>query len=305
MKHYHQQHPPYRLSGFACYADHIVFKGLTFRNIYQKRRYIQTTGFNLTWANNIRVENCVLYNVSGHGFYYDPWWSSDGQDSTIFLNNDAYNCCDSFAINVANYRDLLHAPQAGTWGNGFMIITVNRPNEDTNSYIQFIGNRAWHNADEGINLSSTGTVYAQGNWSFANGYHLVHGVYDHETSGNGWKVNAGWYDMLDTNDVQYYFYNNLGAYNIGYGYGENNNGRVQRNREVYNNTMYKNSYGFQVLNPHGADSAGLHTNRYVNNIAYDNREGELTPNAENYMYENTTNSWNDPPGATVTDADLW
>jgi len=295
---------PLSVTGISCTSDFIVFKGFTLRNIYQKRRYIQATGFNLSWANNIRVENCVLYNCSGHGFYYDPWWSPDGQDSTIFLNNDAYNCCDSFAINVYNYRDAYGAPTAGTWGNGFMIITVNKPNEDTNAYVQFIGNRAWNNADEGVNLSSCGTTYAHGNWSFANGYHLVHGVYDHETSGNGWKVNGGYYDQLDTNDVQYYFYNNIGAFNIGYGYGENSNGRVQRNREIYNNTMYRNYYGYQVLNPHGAVVEGLHTNRYVNNIAYDNRQFELTASAQNYMYENRYNSWNDPPDVTVTDADF-
>lgn len=297
---------PMNVNGISCYADHIVFKDLVIRNVYQKRRYIQTTGFNMAYSNNLRVENCVLYNVSGHGFYYDPYWASDGIDSTIFLNNDAFHCCDSFSTNVYNYRDAASAPQAGTWGNGYFIITVNKINDDTNSYVQFLNNRAWHNADEGVNLSSTGVTYAQGNWSFSNGYYLDYGVYDHRTSGNGWKVNAGDYPLqLDSNDVQYYFYNNIGAFNIDYGYGENNNGRLQRNRRVYNNTMFGNLYyGFQVLNPGVSNRDGLHTNIYKNNLAYDNDEGNLGSHGTTYMWESTTNSWDNPPNPTITDDDF-
>lgn len=297
---------PLTVGGIQCYSDHIVFKNLVIRNLYQKRRYIQATGFNLSYANNIRMEGCVLYNVSGHGIYYDPWWGLDGKDSSIFLNNDAFSCCDSFAINVYNYRDAYGAPTAGSWGNGFFIIVINRAyDEDSSSYVQIIGNRMWKNADEGMNISCTGVSFAEGNWSFGNGYHLLHNEYDHWTSGNGYKINGGYYGrQLDSNDVQYYFHNNIGAYNVGYGYGENSKNRVQRNREIYNNTMYKNtSFGFQIL-PGEADSAGLHTNRYVNNIGYDNTGGDIPANADLYMWENRYNSWNTPPSATVTDADF-
>jgi len=293
------------VAGLLCDADFIVFKGFTIRNVYQKRRYVQTTGFNMSSANNLRVENVVLHDVSGHGFYYSPWWSSDGRDSTIFLNNDAYNCVDSFSINVANYRDLPGSPQAGTWGNGFMITVVDKIHADTSSYVQFLNNRAWHNADEGINFTSLGTSYIQDNWSFANGYYLSHGVYDGQTSGNGWKANGAYFEgYSDSLIVQYYFYNNLAAFNFGYGHGENNNGKVSLNREVYSNTMYKNYIGFQALDQGDTREYGLYKNKYVNNISYDSRYAELTVGAEGHMYVNEYNSWTTPPGVTVTDADF-
>lgn len=291
--------------GIASGAEFIKYQNLIVRNLYQKRRYVQATGWNFSWSRNIIVEGCALYNIGGHGFYYSPWWPSDGEDSTIFINNDGWNCVDSFSVNVANYRDLPGSPQSGTWANAFMITTTDRPNSDTNSYVQFKYNRAWHNADEGVNHTPIGTVVTQGNWSFANGLELVHGVYDCNSTGHGWKINGGQHtSQSDSNAIQNYFYNNIAAFNWGYGHGENNNGIPPKNRNVYNNTLYSNQWGFQAL-PHGpTDSLGLNKNRYKNNISYDNRLGNVNVGGEANMYENVTNSWTTPPGATVTDADF-
>lgn len=286
------------------YTDFIRFKNITLRNLYQKYRYVQTTGLFFAGATNVIVENFTLYNISGHGFYYSGGYGPDGRDSSMFINCDAYNCVDSFSVNVANYRDLPTAPQAGTWGNGFMITPVDKISEDTSAYVQILNCRAWHNADEGLNATPIGTVFIQNFWSFANGYHLIHDVYDNYTSGNGFKLNGGvWDGLTDSNIVQLHFYNNLIAFNQGYGYSENNNGKASLNRNIYNNTSYKNnSYGFIALNQGDTREYGLYKNKYVNNLAYDNYYADV--GGELNMYINEYNSWNTPPGVTVIDGDF-
>jgi len=289
-------------SGLAVAAEYLKFSGFTIRNVFQKYRYVQTTGFSMSGSSNITVERVVLHDVSGHGFYYDPWWASNGKDSTLFRNCDAYNCVDSFSVNVANYRDLPTAPQAGTWGNGFMFVTLDKPDLDTSSYVQIIGCRAWHNADEGMNISAFGATYANNFWSFSNGYHLQHDVYDNYTSGNGYKINGGYSDWQDTNIVQIHFNNNLAAFNYGYGYSENNNGQVSKNRNVYNNTMFRNlSYGMIALNQGDTREYGLYKNIYRNNLSYANT---YNIGGEAYMYVNEYNSWNAATGVTVTNDDF-
>lgn len=288
----------------VSFASNMVFKGFTVRNVWQKYRYVQTTGFNMTGSNNLLIENVVLYNVSGHGFYYSPDWPADGEDSTIFRNCDAFNCVDSFSVNVANYRDLPTAPQAGTWGNGFMFVTLDRPNADTNSYVQIMGCRAWHNADEGMNITPLGRTIVTNFWSFSNGYYLLHDVYDNETAGNGYKINGGAFDTyVDSNIVQISIQHSIAAFNQGYGYSENNNGRPSLNREIYNNTFYDNgSYGLIALNQEDTREYGVYKNIYKNNLSYGNDYANVGGTA--YMYVQEYNSWNTPPGVTMADGDF-
>ena len=96
-------------------------------------------------------------------------------------------------------------------------------------------------------------------------------------------------------------YNDNGNTNAGF--TENNNGMPTSTRDVFNNLSYFNDYGFVTF----GNNVGIQRdNNYTNNLAYDNHvlDEDDNDHAGGNFNTEVTNSWNDPPDATVTAADF-
>jgi hypothetical protein len=298
---------PRHNGGFSfSWINYLHLKDFTIRNVWQKYRYVQVRGMNFYACNYLRLENLKVYNIGGQGIFSANGTLAEGfiieesewipGDTTYVINVDAYRCIDSLAINVYNYNQ----GQAGSWGQGFFM-----QNHFMGEYLELRGCRAWQCADDGNNNHGGGQVHMFNCWSFNNGIYLPD--IDYTTPGNGFKVNQGGSEaqlIKDPTFIHQRVTNCIAAYNEGTGFRENHvTGQISLNRNNYNNLAYKNNQGFTTTQP---DPPGWEhkDNRYINNIAYDNTLADIGEYQGAYFETEITNSWDDPPGVTVTDADF-
>jgi hypothetical protein len=307
-------------TGFSfSWVNYLHLENFTVRNVLQRYRYVQARGINFYATNYIRLERVNVHYIGGQGIYnangtIDPTkYQIDGDtlvadppldaytitdstvwlrgDSTYVINCDGIHCLDSFAINVANYKQ----GQAGSWAQAFFF-TFSYPED----YMEFNGCRAWKCGDDGYNLVGNGEKRTKNCWSFNNGVYLPY--LDYTTPGQGFKLNfAPHLEIIEPYPdlISHYVTNCISAYNAGSGYSENSNGIARINRKMYNNITYKDESGFSTQTP--TDPWDIpRDNTYYNNISY----ASTNPQLINNMGTNITNNWNDPPGVTVTDADF-
>ena len=274
-------------------ADHLHFKGLTVRNVWQGRPFIHCIGIGIIGCTNITLENMTVYNIGGRGIYYDPRFDSD---SSYFINIDTYNCYNTFPNN--QYQ--LDRDRTGSDGKGLFIVTYDQG--EIKNYAEVRGSRAWNCSDDGWNICSGSTALVTNSWTFLNGVAESASI---GGGGNGYKVNLvgkSWYD--DPHQVNHKIFNVISALNSGPGYTENANGMHSVNRQVYNNIAYKNgSTGFAIQGWHPTDWE-KRNNEYINNIGYANIYTDFGEFQGGYAYTNLTNSWTNPPGVMVTDTDF-
>ena len=278
----------------VSWADYLHFKGLTVKNVWQGRPFIHCVGIGIIGCTNIILENMTVYNIGGRGIYYDP--RHDNSES-YFINIDTYNCYNTYPVNQYQYD----RGRTGTDGKGLFIVNVDQ--EGFESYVEVRGCRAWNCSDDGWNIVSSGLTLVENSWTFLNG------VGDSEqtpgSGGNGYKVNISnqrqYYD--DPGQVNHKVFNVISAFNADTGFTENRNGRHSINRQMYNNIAYKNVTGFAIQGNHPEDWE-MRNNEYINNIGYANDYRDLGEYRGGYAYTNLTNSWNDHPGVTVSDADF-
>ena len=143
------------------------------------------------------------------------------------------------------------------------------------------GNRMWRNQDDGLDLWNSRYVLVEDNWAWENGYDddLV------PTSGNGNGFKLGGDDTTDGNHT---IRRNLSWRNKQTGFDEN---EADLTMDVFNNTAYENTgNGFQ----------------FNKAVAYVLRNNLCLNDAVNLnaAVDDTDNSWNTPPGVTVTSADF-
>lgn len=259
--------------GFVL-SQYIHVKGLTVRNVYQPYSGELACGVGSDASSHMVFENMNVYNIGGRGMTY---WGANGyfgieNDSAHYYNCDISNCYDPLSEVPGNGSD--------GWKGG------NEPG----GYFYFEGCRAWDCADDGFDVS--GNSYAEFNncWSWSHGW-LGEGL-----DGNGFKFGA----ISDSfPDPMRKITRCLAAYNRGQGFYDLEYADYYRNNSrIFNNTAYKNGYGF------GGSSNTVRPYRlsqYYNNIAY--ASTELTPSGDPYSvvlleepYVESNNTWdfNDP-----------
>jgi len=310
--------------GFSfSWINYLTLKDFTVRNVWQKYRYVQVRGMNFYACNYLRIERVNVHHIGGQGVFssngtiddtryissegdtiyteVDPYTITDSTlwipgDTTYLINCDFYHCIDSFAVNTFNYG----LGQAGSWAQPcFMVIAF--PGE----YIELNGCRSWLGADDGYNVQGPGTIAMIDCWSFSNGIYFPY--LDYTSSGNGYKINntgdtaalSLYPDLINRINIRC-----IASYNQGVGFTENHvQDQPSMNRNIYNNLAYKNEQGFTVTQT-DPDGWEHRDNRYINNIGYDNSYADKGEYMGGYFETDSTNSWNDPPGVTVTDADF-
>jgi len=256
---------------------YVHFKGLILRNVWQRDDDDQATGWQMD-AHNVIVENCVVYNIGGHGFVA---WSGD---SLIYRNCDAYMCVDS----LTDYLP-------GNDGTGFY--TINRDQRDPTTYYKKC--RAWLCGDQGWAHNDIGYVDIDSCWSFKNG--MLEG------EGHGFKL--GYTADSNSLDLQRKITNSLACYNRASGITMNDLKHVSQNTNAYNNTIYRNGYyagwpypvyGMFIYNTLSSDEAEL-KRVFKNNISYDNEDGSIYVGT-NALYTHNNNTWD--TAVTVNDYDF-
>jgi hypothetical protein len=278
-------------------ADYIHLRGMTVRNVKQKRNYVECLGIYAYDCTNLKFENMTVNNVDGNAFRFFGAWRYPGTepymypehadypaDSTFFINCDAYDCCDRLPRNESN-------PPLGGAADGFK--TTNEPG----AYILFEGCRAWNCSDDGFDPSGTHTIVINHCWSFENG--LLDG------DGVGYKTGG----VYNSDPVLRLVTNCVAAFNRSFGFFLLEYPDYERvNARFYNNTSYHNEYGFSFSRN---ESRPVVLGVWKNNIAYKNTSLDFSNAYAEYTESN--NSWNlvgGYPGyvqasdATVSDADF-
>lgn len=287
------------------FANYWHIKGITVRNMWQGgdagRR---PQGIGGTNSANIIFENCIAHDITARGFYFESgaWNAWDGanapqaSDTTMWINCDAYNICDS-ANNSSG-----DAWKCGNYYRGVFI---------------WEGCRAWNYADDGFDPSGAGKRIFRNCWAMSTSkYSGLGGI-----EGNGFKTAAVGAEQMGHYPLGYVFVeisNCLAAYCMGYGFYNNLELGDDNYAHYYNNTSYKNEGGFFDL-PLG-ESVTWRGIVHRNNLAYDNinetyeQVGIYNPSV--YTESNNTwvatqetgagswPGWEYNTGFTVTDADF-
>jgi len=289
-------------------VNFIKLRGIEIRNFLQPRSGAQqAVGLGASDCTNLEFENMNIHNIGGSGIrYFGAWrypavWDYPGEgflaatwyqaaidhgyayelhgtitgDTVRFINCDSYNNCDSVSTAVG----------AGGSGDGF------KYDNEIDSYVEFLGCRAWKNSDDGFDISGTGKSVIDNCWSFGNG--LLAGG-----DGSGFKLA---YPRAITDTIRY-VYNCIAADNRTVGF--------PLIVEIYypcqsvfvvNSIFYRNVA--PIYDNYGSGDCLTAGNRiYRNNIDYAST-GEY-PYAFMPSSIRSHNSWDSDPAVTVTNADF-
>jgi len=225
-------------------------------------------------AGGANFVNMAAHDNEAIGFYY----TLDG--TGVVLNSDAYNNIGPTARSAGN-TDGFGAHGKNVW---------------------FIGDRAWHNSDDGFDsITSQGRVTYVNDWSFGH-----HGNQNGVGDQNGFKVGGYAYrtDGLPQPIPLHTVINSLAADN-----GANNfyaNHQPGQSAYWLNNTAYKPGYGanFNMLervSPTSPDNIAGYREVLHNNLAY---SGAPTSNDNTPAENETNNSWTIQGGLDVAAGDF-
>ena len=259
------------------------FKGLTVRNVLQVDTLNICMALEFYTIKNSIIENFTIYNVGGVAF------QNSECDSLFYINCDGYNLCDSISHNPGNF------------GSAFGVYNE----RDTTKYMSFYGCRAWNCGDQGFAYNDDGYVKTESCWSFNNGM----------LDGGGYGYKIGYKQYYDVAFNQRDMINCIAANNRVNGIESNDRDIYTVNTRIYNCSVYHNGWGvtktdYDVLKWgiyfFGTVSSDEHDflwRKVRNTIAYDDFLGPIRTNVYS-IYDDSYNSWNTEPGATVTDADF-
>jgi hypothetical protein len=262
-------------------VNFVKFRGLTIRNVYQTRENVECFGIGASDCSNLSFENITVHNVHGNAFRFAGafgYYPDITFDTTVFINCDAYNCCDSLK------RTSTGNPNLGGAADGYK--TWNEPG----AFFLFEGCRSWNNSDDGFDPGASATVVINNCWSFGNGYLDGDGV-GFKTGGNIAGVQS--ITRLVTNCIavsnraQGFFLLEYKSY-------------YRTNALFLNNLSYENEYGFTFsINDEHPTVLGV----WKNNIAYKNT---ILPISNAYQqYTESHNTWDRVegyPGCVETDS---
>jgi len=263
-------------------SRYIVLEGLHMRDFEQSDQYVDVSeAIEVLRVEHARIENCKFYSNGGAGM------DMNHSDSVLVKNCDFYS-------NTDPYGD--EGVKPGNDGYG-----VTTAGADT-CHITFKWNRAWLNGDDGFSDGNDGLSTYIGNWSFLNG--------KLEGAGNGFKM--GWIDEDDT-ELKREYYENIAVFNRANGFNTNEDyySHLVNKMYVYNNTVISNGgwndedytssqYGFIIYDTYDTEER-KEMREFKNNIAYDNHDGPVFNQGASTQ---VTNSWNTPPGITLTANDF-
>ena len=231
------------------------FKGLTIRNVWQRRDGVTANGIQAYACNNLTFENFTVHNIGGRAFGFIAGFGSVypeiKYDTTRFINCDAYNICDSLCNDLANCE----TTQPGGISDGF------KCDNTAGSYILFEECRAWNFSDNGIDISGSVFAEVKNCWLIGGGL-LFNGV----KLGEGGGIKYG--DLREPiTTITRRIVNCISAYNTWLGFDENNSGGgyYPLNCEIYNNVSYKNYIGFGNFS---YMEGATYQNKYRNNVSY-------------------------------------
>jgi hypothetical protein len=273
--------------------EYVDFKGLQFQYLFQRD---DTTDYGVydicvgievgNDVGNLEFRNMVGHHVGGIVFRTN---GTTGTDTIRIVNSDAYSACDS-----------LHADNPGSYGTGWSFSGV------SDSVGVVIGDslRSWMCADQGFTNPYGANTYLNYCWS-VNHNDATGG------DGHGFKAsaNSGSLNSESRLDSIYKEYNRcIAAYGgivseSGDGYTTNETGPYYNGYTYHLNnclSLGMGRTGFRLRpNTENGGEAGERT--LTNNIGYNNiSQDYLLAGTVNTYY---TNSWDDPPNVTVTDAD--
>ena len=274
---------------FLNQVNYLHFRGLTIRNVKQKKDYVECFGIGATDCSNITFENVTIHDIGGNAFRFGGafgYYPGITSDTTKFINCDAYNCCDS----------LPRLPGATIGGAADGFKTWNEPG----SAFIFEGCRAWNCSDDGFDPGTTPLTVIKNCWAFNNGYLTG--------DGTGFKTGG---NLVPVPFVNRIVENCIAAFNNGSGFFLLEYPDYYRTNARFNNNIsYKNAkqgFHFSRNEPQPIILA-----EWRNNISYNNT-GVAFDNAYQ-VYTESNNSWDFVPGSypgyvattdfTLTDADF-
>ena len=265
-------------------VEYIYFRGLTVRNIFQRipdftkeKPYSEVYGIGSFNAANLRFENMIVYNINGRGFQHwgGAWAESDmtsaddlplfDSDNTSWINCDAYNLFDRYALTPGNAAD------------GWKVVGY------PSNYYYWEGCRAWNYSDDGFDPNGAHRFF-KNCWAMSTDYYQnlfeegSSGSWDPE--GNGFKIsgiNPNYPGYSEGGEVFVKMENCVAAYCVGSAVGNNIEVNYENqwpnNGVFYNNIAYRTNGGFFDLGCNlGATSRST---EYKNNIAFGSTYNEM------------------------------
>ena len=254
-------------------ARHVYLKGLTVRNHFQLQPGTDLAGFGFTFCSDIRIENCVAHHIGVRGFYFYTC------DNIQVINCDSYQCVDTLTN--------------GAHGDGYLVWDRHSPDyyQDTTSLIYFKGCRAWDCADDGWDAESEGTIILDNCWAFISDPDFKYGI-------NGFKLGLA---EIESENLGKRITNCLAAFEPNAGFTTNDDRCVAKWMELYNNISFRNDYGFFIEHTNSSNEREL-KRIFKNNVSFNNNTNLFL--AGGVVYTHEYNSWEAPPGVTLTSADF-
>ncbi|MEI6947821.1 T9SS type A sorting domain-containing protein [Paraflavisolibacter sp. H34] len=208
-------------------------------------RGLEVVGVQVTTNQNINTQSiCFSNNASsstgGSNNIYEQLSMHDGMAIGFYLTRGGNNLvvnCDAY-----NNRDSISGDKLGGNVDGFGA----HPNRDTYTGNVFRGCRAWYNSDDGYDcINSYAAITFENCWSFRNGYStsgqsLANGL-GFKVGGFGVSTPPSGLTTVPRHTVRYC----LAVYNKASGFYANHH---MGGNDWYNNTAYRNSTNFNMLN---------------------------------------------------------
>jgi hypothetical protein len=204
-------------------------------------RGLEVVGVQVTINQNINTQSiCFSQSGAGGNNIYEQLSMHDGMAIGFYLTrggNVLVLNCDAY-----NNRDSISGDKRGGNVDGFGA----HPNRETYTGIVFRGCRAWHNSDDGYDcISSYAPITFENCWAWRNG---LNASGTSLADGNGFKI--GGYGVSASPDVptsipRNIIRNCMAANNKSAGFYANHH---LGGNDWYNNTSYRNSVNFNMLN---------------------------------------------------------
>lgn len=234
-------------------------------------------GFNVSGDSaHVTLENCEVSYCGRNTEWGATGFKVRGEASDILIEN-----CDAHHNANMKGNKYEHA-------DGFAAGSAEKPGIEN---VVFRGCRAWHNADDGIDLFfAQDEILIENMWAFKNGVDddegSISGTPNRELgNGNGFKLGGEDQDR-ETGPAPHTVRHCVAASNARRGFNENNNGAAMT---LYHNSSFDNgNKGFRI---HEGDDSEMR-----NNLSF--RDPSHTLSAA----DSASNSWDDSTGVTV-DAD--
>jgi len=245
-----------RVVGIWVEGDYIHIKGLEITGV-QVTITSHTESYCIySWGNHNIIEQISMHDNKGTGLRHRT-----GGDN-LFLNCDAYRNHDDVSEDKkgSNCDGFGCHPKDGGTGNVFR------------------GCRAWFNSDDGYDcIRSSESILFDSCWAFYNGYSTSFGSLG---DGNGFKAGGYGHDEagklpspIPQNTIRFC----LAVRNKANGFYSNHH---LEGNYWYNNSAYKNSSNYNMVNRESGTSDNINVNGYnhvlKNNLGYKGRSSELS-----------------------------